>query len=190
LEDRSIGAVKMRFRELFKADVRANQNNFKGLLVVITFRFAHCFAGWRKSWPLLWFVSLPYLVLYRLCVEWILGIELPQKTQVGPGLIIWHGQGLVVNDGAVLGANVQLRHNVTIGNREYYGPCPVIEDNVDIGAGSFILGPITLGKGAKIGAGAVVLQDVPPGAVAVGNPARIIIPNKGDERAPEGNVNI
>lgn len=165
----------MSFISAIKSDWRANRQNIKGLIVVTSFRLANRFSGFRRGllFPL-WVICIPYLILYRVCVEWILGIELPQKTQVGPGLIIWHGQGLVVNDGAVLGANVQLRHNVTIGNREYYGPCPVIEDNVEIGAGAFILGSIRIGKGAKIGAGAVVLKDVPAGAVAVGNPARII----------------
>lgn len=165
----------MTFIETITADMHANRGNPKGKLVVFSFRLAHLFSGFRRGglFPL-WILCLPYLVLYRLCIEWILGIELPQKTKIGPGLVIWHGQGLVINDSSILGANVQLRHNVTIGNREFYGPCPVIEDDVEIGAGAVILGPIRIGKGAKIGAAAVVLQDVPEGAVAVGNPARII----------------
>jgi serine acetyltransferase len=164
----------MTFFNVLVADWKANRGNPKGMIVVTAFRLAHLFAGWRKTIFPLWVLCIPYLVLYRVCIEWNLGIELPQKTSVGPGLVIWHGQGLVVNDTSVIGANVQLRHNVTIGNREYYGPCPVIEDDVDIGAGAFILGPIRVGKGAKIGAGSMVLKDVPAGALAVGNPARII----------------
>lgn len=165
----------MSFNQVMKADWKANAKNPKGLVVVTAFRLAHLFSGFRHGlWIPLWILCLPYLILYRLCVEWVLGIELPQKTKIGPGLIIWHGQGLVVNDGALIGSNVQLRHNVTIGNRDFYGPCPVIEDDVDIGAGAFILGPIRIGKGAKIGAASVVLKDVPAGAIAVGNPARII----------------
>lgn len=165
----------MNFSQTLKADWAANARNPKGLVVVTAFRIAHLFSGLRReTWMPLWVFCLPYLILYRLCIEWVLGIELPQKTKIGPGLVIWHGQGLVVNDGTVIGSNVQLRHNVTIGNREFYGPCPVIDDDVDIGAGAFILGPVRIGKGAKIGAASVVLQDVPSGAVAVGNPARII----------------
>ncbi len=165
----------MFFSSKLKADRKANSGNMKGLIVVTAFRFANLFAGFRKGpFFLLWLLCVPYLILYRFCIEWVLGIELPQKTKVGPGLVIWHGQGMVVNDQSVIGANVQLRHNVTIGNREFYGPCPVIEDDVDIGAGAFVLGPIHIGKGAKIGAGSVVLKNVPPGAVAVGNPARIL----------------
>lgn len=171
----------MRLLKILSLDMNANRGNLKGKLVVFAFRLAHLFSGFRKGvlFPI-WVVCIPYLVLYRVCIEWILGIELPQKTEIGPGLIIWHGQGTVVNDHSVLGANVQLRHNVTIGNREFYGPCPIIEDDVDIGAGAFILGPIRIGKGARIGAAAVVLQDVPAGAIAVGNPAKIIYPKDSD----------
>jgi serine acetyltransferase len=174
----------MDFSKILKADWVANSGNPKGLLVVTAFRIAHLFSGFRSgAWVLLWVLCLPYLILYRVCIEWVLGIELPQKTKIGPGLVLWHGQGLVINDCSVIGSNVQLRHNVTIGNREFYGPCPVIEDDVDIGAGAFILGPIRIGKGAKIGAASVVLKDIPAGAVAVGNPARII--EKRDAPSPD-----
>ena len=165
----------MNFVNTILNDINANRGNLKGGLVVFAFRFAHLFSECRRGILLpVWILSLPYLVLYRLVVEWIFGIELPQKTKVGSGLVIWHGQGIVINDCSILGKNIQLRHNVTIGNREYYGPCPVVEDDVDIGAGAFILGEIRIGKGAVIGAGAVVITDIPAGAVAVGNPARII----------------
>lgn len=163
----------MKFSKILAEDKKANKGNIKGLLVVTAFRFAHLFSTWRKRFFLLWILCVPYLVIYRLFVEWTLGIELPQKTNVGSGLMIWHGQGMVINDKTIIGANVQLRHNVTIGNREYYGPCPIIENDVDIGAGAIILGNITIGKGAKIGAGAIVTHDVPGGHKAV-NPCATI----------------
>ncbi|MDA3798780.1 MAG: serine acetyltransferase [Kiritimatiellae bacterium] len=163
----------MKFTEVLSKDKQANKGNIKGLIVVTAFRFAHQFAQLRHKYFLLWILCVPYLVLYRLWIEWTLGIELPQKTKVGPGLIIWHGQGMVINDKTIIGANVQLRHNVTIGNKKYYGPCPVIEDDVDIGCGAIILGDIRIGKGAKIGAGAIVTHDVPAGHKAV-NPCATI----------------
>ena len=64
-----------------------------------------------------------------------------------------------------------MRHGVTIGERVEGGPAPVVEDGVDIGAYAQILGGVTIGRGARIGAMSVVLADVPPGAAAVGNPA-------------------
>ena len=67
---------------------------------------------------------------------------------------------------------------MTIGNREAGGPTPVLEDDVELGAYAQILGGVRVGKGAKVGAMSVVLQDVPPGATAVGIPARIILPKE------------
>lgn len=125
-------------------------------------------------------LGIPYLMLYRVIIEWILCIELPWNTQIGPGLRLFHGMGLVVNDRTVIGRNVVLRHTTTIGVKETlpFGTqaAPIIGDNVDIGAHVIILGPITVGNGACIGAGSVVVKDVPAGATVVGNPARVIHP--------------
>jgi serine O-acetyltransferase len=116
-----------------------------------------------------------YWLAYRL-VETATGISLPKAAEVGPGLRIHHFGGIVVHDDARIGANCTLRHGVTIGDRRPGGPAPVIEDDVEIGAYAQILGGIRVGRGARIGAMAVVLVDVPPGATAVGNPARIVLP--------------
>ena len=74
----------------------------------------------------------------------------------------------------MIGANCTLRQGVTIGNRHDGGPSPVLEDDVELGAYAQVLGGVRVGRGAKVGAMSVVLRDVPPGAVAVGIPARII----------------
>lgn len=99
---------------------------------------------------------------YLLISNWILGIEIPADTEIGPGLKIFHGTGLVINSGSKIGAGVVLRHQVTIGNR---GPnddrCPVIGDGVEIGVGAVVVGPITIGTGSIIGALALVTTDVP-----------------------------
>jgi serine O-acetyltransferase len=116
-----------------------------------------------------------YWLVYRL-VETATGISLPKAAEVGPGLRIHHFGGIVVHDDARIGANCTLRQGVTIGDRHPGGPVPVIEDNVEIGAYAQILGGIRVGRGARIGAMSVVLVDVPPGATAVGNPARIVLP--------------
>jgi serine O-acetyltransferase/putative colanic acid biosynthesis acetyltransferase WcaB len=108
---------------------------------------------------------------YRLLVEWVLGVEIPWRTKVGSGVRVYHGVGVVINDRTVIGNNVGIRQNVTIGNKGAAGPCPVIEDDVEIGAGAIIVGGIRIGKGARIAAGALVTKDVPPGYMAIGNPS-------------------
>ncbi|HZJ15858.1 MAG TPA: serine acetyltransferase [Chthoniobacteraceae bacterium] len=153
-------------------------NNFanpKGRLVMALFRIAFALRNGPK--PLM-ILAIPYGVLYRIFVEWMLGIELPWKTRVGPGLRIEHGQCLVINDQTVFGRNCMVRNATTIGNKQLrdgtYSGAPVIGDFVDIGANVVILGEIQIGDHAVIGAGSVVVKDVPAHAVVVGNPARVV----------------
>jgi len=115
-----------------------------------------------------------YWVLYRL-VETLTGISLPKECKIGPGLRIWHFGGIFINPKSEIGANCTLRQGVTLGNRKVNGPCPILEDDVELGAYAQVLGGVRLGKGSRIGAMSVVLCDVPANATAVGNPARIII---------------
>lgn len=107
----------------------------------------------------------------------VTGIEINPGASIGENLFIDHGMGVVIGETAEIGDNVLMYHGVTLGgvggdrNSKRH---PTVEDDVIIGAGAKILGPITIGKGAKIGANAVVLKSVPPYATAVGIPARII----------------
>lgn len=114
-----------------------------------------------------------YWLLFRL-VETAFAISLPKSAQIGPGLRIWHFGGIFVHANAVIGANCTLRQGVTIGNRAADGPVPHIGDDVEFGAYAQVLGGVHIGDGCRIGALSVVLCDVPDGATAVGNPARII----------------
>ncbi|MDI1360971.1 serine acetyltransferase [Methylotenera sp.] len=118
--------------------------------------------------------TIIYWLLFRV-VETITGVSLPKSATIGGGLRIWHFGGVFVNPDAIIGKNCTLRQGVTIGNRKENGPVPVIGDDVDIGAYAQILGDIRVGNHCKIGAMSVVLCDVPDGATAVGNPARIIL---------------
>lgn len=155
-------------------DFRANRNNPKGLLVMTFFRLMHLL---RLS-TITFILFLPLFILYRVLVEWLLCIELPWKTRLGPGFRIDHGQALIINDGTVFGAGCTVRNSTTIGNRKMkdgtYSRPPIFGDRVDVGANAIIIGPITIGDDVAIGAGAVVLKDVPSKHVAVGNPARIL----------------
>ena len=155
-------------------DWSANSGNPKGRLVLLSFRAAHLL---RQN-VIVAVLFFWYFILYRVGVEWFLGIELPWKTRIGPGFRVDHGQALVVNDGTVFGANCTVRNSTTIGNKRMkdgtYSRAPRFGDRVDVGANAIIIGPITIGDDVAIGAGAVVLKDVPANSVAVGNPARII----------------
>lgn len=158
---RSLGSVVA----LIRQDVAANPRDFKAQFVLSFFRLAH----WaRMGRPLKLLLALPIAAAYRIVVECIMGIELRPKTQLGPSARLYHGHGLVVNDRSLIGRNVVLRHGVTIGSATDGGPCPVIGDSVEIGAGAIIIGGITIGDRARIGAGAIVARDVPAGAVARG----------------------
>lgn len=105
----------------------------------------------------------------------VFSIALPPSVKVGRNVLFgYSGLGTVVHARCVIGNNVKISQNVTLGGRSGHPAVPVIEDDVEIGAGACVLGPITIGKGARIGANAVVLTDVPPGAVAVGVPAKLL----------------
>lgn len=163
------------WRKWIFQDWHINQGNPKARLVLLAFRLAQRV---RRSPKLLLILLLPYLMLYRVLVEWVLGIELPWNLQLGKNVRLFHGMGLVINDHVQIGDNVTLRHTTTIGVKETaeFGSVlvPVIGDNVDIGAHVVIIGKVMVGDNVTIGAGSVVVKDIPAGAVVVGNPARIL----------------
>jgi serine O-acetyltransferase len=104
--------------------------------------------------------------------------ELHAETEIGPGTTFDHGgTGVIIHPRAVIGSGVLIGPQVTIGGRSGLPDLPVIEDDVYIGNGAKVLGPVRVGRGAKIGANAVVIKDVPAGATAVGVPARIVQPS-------------
>jgi putative colanic acid biosynthesis acetyltransferase WcaB len=162
------------FTYLFQ-DWSTNAHNIKGKFILFLFRLAQLCR--RAPKPLL-ILLVPYLILYRIVVEWILGIELPWNTTVGSGLKLYHGQALVVNDHSVIGSNCTLCHSTTIGHKELengeFSASPIIGDNVDIGSNTAIIGAITIGDNVKIGAGSVVVKNLEANAIYAGNPARLI----------------
>ncbi|HEY8072767.1 MAG TPA: serine O-acetyltransferase EpsC [Labilithrix sp.] len=108
----------------------------------------------------------------RLVQTAVYGIEIGNAVELGDGVNFAHTLGTVVGGTSRVGARVKFLGNNTIGTAKDNG-CPVIEDDVVIGCGARVLGPIRIGKGAFIGANAVVLSDVPAGAVVSGIPARV-----------------
>ena len=111
------------------------------------------------------------------------GIEIHPGAKIGRNLFIDHGMGVVIGETAEVGDNVTMYHGVTLGGlggEPNVKRHPTVEDNVMIGAGAKILGPITIGRGAKIGANAVILKDVPPYTTVVGVPGRVVRTNRDD----------
>lgn len=104
-----------------------------------------------------------------------MSIYIPAGTNIGKGLVIFHGYALVINRNATIGSDVILTHCTTIGEKGMGDlSCPVIGDRVNIGPHVSIIGNVHIGDDAIIGAGSVVISDVPEGAVVGGNPARIL----------------
>ena len=128
----------------------------------------------RYSNPRHWWTTVPR-VLAVLRHRWwsiVTGADIPVNCRLGGGLLMPHPNGIVIHPDAEIGPNCLLFQQVTIGTRN--GGPPRIEGHVDVGAGAKIIGPLTVGRHAKIGANSVVLDDVPAGAIVVGVPARIV----------------
>ncbi len=115
----------------------------------------------------------------------VTGIEIHPGARVGDGFFIDHGHGVVVGETAQIGDNVTLYQGVTLGGTGFATGKrhPTVQDNVTIGSGAKLLGPITIGHGAKIGANSVVIHDVPPNSTVVGNPGH---PVRVEGKRPEG----
>jgi serine O-acetyltransferase len=113
------------------------------------------------------------------------GIEIHPAAEIGQGFFIDHGAGVVIGETAQIGDDVTLFQGVTLGGTGFATGKrhPTLEDNVTVGAGAKLLGAITVGHGAKVGANSVVINDVPPNSTVVGNPGHTV---RVDGRKPEG----
>ena len=108
--------------------------------------------------------------------KFLTGIEIHPAAKIGRGVFIDHGEGVVIGETAEVGNNVIIYQGVTLGGtgKDKGKRHPTVHDNVMISAGAKVLGPITIGEGSKIGAGSVVLKDVPPHSTVVGVPGRVV----------------
>jgi serine O-acetyltransferase len=115
----------------------------------------------------------------------VTGIEIHPAARIGTGFFIDHGMGVVIGETAEIGNDVTLYQGVTLGGTGFATGKrhPTVQDNVTIGSGAKLLGPITVGHGSKIGANSVVIHDVPPNSTVVGNPGH---PVRVEGRRPEG----
>lgn len=141
--------------------------NFKGFLACQAYRLAHKF--WIQGRSVLAF-------LIQNQVSEVFSMDIHPGARIGPGIVFDHGTGVVIGETAVIGNNVTIFHDVTLGGtgKVEGDRHPKIGDGVLIGAGAKVLGNVRIGEKAKIGAGSLVLKEVPAKATAVGNPARIV----------------
>ena len=165
-------ALREDIRSIFDRDPAARTSwevltCYPGLHAIILHRLAH--GLWVRGFY--WFGRF-----ISHCARFLTGIEIHPGATIGRRFFIDHGMGVVIGETAIIGDDVTLYHGVTLGGTSWNKGKrhPTLADGVVVGAGAQILGPITIGEGAKVGSNAVVVKDVPEGATAVGNPARII----------------
>ncbi len=140
---------------------------YPGVHAILGYRFTHWL--WHKGakWLARWLAHL---------MRWLTGIEIHPAAQIGRRFFIDHGMGVVIGETAVVGDDCTLYHGVTLGGTSWQKGQrhPTLGNQVVVGAGAKILGPIAVGSGARIGSNAVVLKPVPPNSTVVGVPGHLI----------------
>ncbi len=140
---------------------------YAGVWAIFFHRFAH----------LLFVLHIPFIPrLISQVSRFLTGIEIHPGATIGYGFFIDHGHGVVIGETAEIGNNVVMFHQVTLGGRGFATGKrhPTVGNNVIIGAGAAVLGPVFIGDNSKIGAGTVLLNNVPAESVVVGNPGRVV----------------
>ncbi|MFP5425766.1 MAG: serine O-acetyltransferase [Gammaproteobacteria bacterium] len=153
------------------------------------FEVLTCYPGMHAIWlhrlgHALWVRDFKWLArLVSNFGRWMTGIEIHPGATIGRRFFIDHGMGIVIGETAEIGDDVTLYQGVTLGGTSWNKGKrhPTLENGVVVGAGAKVLGPFTVGAGAKIGSNAVVTKEVPPGATAVGIPGRIIVKTEDSE---------
>ena len=165
-------AIREDIRSIFERDPAARSTLeivtcYPGVHAMMFHRLAHRLWQWHFYW-LARFVSH--------ISRFLTGIEIHPGATIGRRFFIDHGMGVVIGETAIIEDDVTLYHGVTLGGTSWNKGRrhPTLKSGVVVGAGAKVLGPITIGAGARVGSDAVVVKDVPEGATAVGNPARII----------------
>lgn len=155
---------------------------YSGFHAILVHRLAHRL--WRWRWRLLARVVAQIARLFT-------GVEIHPGARIGPRFVIDHGHGVVIGETSEIGADVTLYQGVTLGgtspavnarSQVSVKRHPTLQDGVILGSGAQILGPITIGEGARVGANSVVTRDVAPGATAVGIPAHAVLPRDRADR--------
>lgn len=173
--------IKEDIKSVFERDPAARNRfevvtNYPGLHAVWVYRLTNKL--WRNNWK--WLArTLSSLI------RWLTGVEIHPGATIGRRFFIDHAMGVVIGETAVIGDDCTLYHGVTLGGTTWKAGKrhPTLENNVVVGAGAKILGPITIKKNALIGSNAVVVNDVPEGATVVGIPGHIVKSDHGKDQA-------
>jgi serine O-acetyltransferase len=166
--------IKEDIQSVFHRDPAARSRldvmtNYPGLHAIWIHRLSHRL--WKANWK---WLARSISTFSR----WLTGVEIHPGAKLGRRFFIDHGMGVVIGETAEIGDNVTLYHGVTLGGTSWSTGKrhPTLQDNVVIGAGAKVLGPITMGKGVKVGSNSVVVKDAPDGATVIGIPGRIVMP--------------
>jgi len=149
-----------------------------GLHAILLHRLNHWL--WKKRLYLLARISAHF-------ARFITGIEIHPGAIIGQRFFIDHGMGIVIGETAEIGDDVSIYHGVTLGGTTWKKGKrhPTLENNVVIGAGAKVLGPITIGEGSRVGCNAVVVKDTPPGSTVVGVPGHVIVKRDDDDKSAQ-----
>ena len=152
------------------------------LEIIFCYPGLHAFLFFKIS-NFFWKINLKLIArIFSNISRFLTGIEIHPAVKIGKNLFIDHGMGIVIGETTIIGSNVSIYQGVTLGGTKSVKKKrhPTIEDNVIIGAGAKVLGPITVGKSSKIGANSVVTKNVPSNTTVIGIPARVIDNTSGD----------
>ncbi len=170
-------------RETLRSDIQAVFDRDPAarsvLEVVLTYSGLHAIWMHRLAH---WMYKKKWFLLARMLSQFnrfLTGIEIHPGAKIGKGLFIDHGMGVVIGETCEIGDNVTIYQGVTLGGtgKEKGKRHPTIEDNVLIASGAKVLGSMRIGRNSKIGAGSVVLREVPPNSTVVGVPGRVVVQN-------------
>jgi serine O-acetyltransferase len=164
--------IRADFRSVFERDPAARNTlevivAYPGFQAVVSHRIAHYL--WRKNFK---FIARVMSQLSR----FFTGIEIHPGAEIGKGFFIDHGMGVVIGETSEIGVNVTIYHGVTLGGTSFTKGKrhPTVGNNVTIGAGAKILGPLSIGDNSKVGANSVVIRDVPANSTVVGIPGSVV----------------
>jgi serine O-acetyltransferase len=168
--------VRDYIRSVFQRDPAARSTLeiltlYPGVHAIALHRVARFFWRWRLRWFGRWLSLLS---------RWLTGIEIHPGAKIGRRFFIDHGMGVVIGETAEIGDDCTLYHGVTLGGTTWKKEKrhPTLGNNVVVGAGAKILGPIIIGDNARVGSNSVVVKDVPAGATVVGIPGRVVTPRE------------
>jgi len=154
--------------------------------VILSYPGFHALTAHRLIHPL-YIAGVPLLPRFlSQVVRFLTGVEIHPGATIGKGCFIDHGMGVVIGETVEVGENVTLNQGVTLGGTslERVKRHPTLEDDVVVGADALVLGAIRIGRGSKIGAGSVVVKDVPPNSTVIGIPGRVVLQDGRPVQAP------